>query len=253
MKRWLAFCLIAVMMLAGIQVFAAESEDSLLQTAEVYLKTVAAKEMQEQYGKTGELILSAPMECYEMTAGYSLWEAYIGHSLSPGYGADEMRVFIVSCDGEPMMLMVLRRQENGIWMLDAFGQKADPVLDAAERLRQQTSDREEIAYLLIGEQLYPFTPNRYNGYLAVPHMPESQMVYSTRDILIDYYDKTKEWLANHPLYQKFGGSVALEYPIIPSRHYPVWPFWLGVIGIPVTVIALGVGAVILIRRKKHAK
>ena len=253
MKRWWILPLVFVWMAFGIPGFTAESDDTLQQTAEIYLNTVAAKTIEEQCGKNGKLTLSAPMECYEMTAGYSLWKAYTGHSLSPGYGADEIRVFIVSCDGEPMMLMVLRRQESGIWMLDAFGQKADPVLDAAETLRQQTSDREEIAYLLIGKQLYPFTPNRYNGYLAVPHMPESRMVYSTRDILIDYYDKTKEWLANNPLYQKFGGSVALEYPIVPSRHYPVWPFWLAVIGIPAAVVALGVGTVILVRKRKHAK
>ena len=255
--RMILSVLLSVILSVQVTVSAfAAADNSLMETAEYYLQHVAPNNIELNYGVTGELTLSKPMDCYHLMRGYSKFSAYTGKSLSPALDNTlETKMFYIYCDGKPTALMMLSKNTDGIWVLHALGYAASPVIDATEQLQNATSPNEEIAYLFSEPNLYPFTPNLYNGYLAVPNMPSGRMLYQTRDVLIDYYEQTKDW----PTFEELLGSdeipiIGATYAtIIPSRHYPVWPFWLMVIGIPVAVIALSVGTVILVRKRKHAK
>ena len=236
-------------------------DEGIVRVAEMHLLAFSGSSDASDYG---ELTLSAPVDCHTVQRISSQLKAYTGKSLTPLRGRTEMKLFFIYSDGIPVEIMTLRNDDNAGWIQDSIGRyDIKEVIDSVNQLYAVTSLNEPIAFVMENRHIYPYTPNRYNGYMAEyksRNGEERIEIYRTRDVLLDYYEKKKDWpisiedvLKIHRGEIKPPDNYYDAVNIIPSRHYPVWPFWLMVIGIPVAVIALSVGTVILVRKRKHAK
>lgn len=269
MKRILII-IISLLSLFTVPVSAARKEDVFIHSDFVdHLETYYA-EIVRCHGQVGELTFSESYECYMLDTynDLSLFEAYVGKGLEALYNEKEVsykdqnpRLIMIYNDGKPLSFVVCRQMEDESWRFLPASESPQltTVLQAKERLEQVVPKDTKISYLYHLGNLYLFTPELYNGYLTIGYaekflvpqdvyqsIQNDQTIYRTRDLLLEaYYDPPK------PM------DNVLEYndagEILPERHYPVWPFWLMVIGIPVAVIALSVGTVILVRKRKHAK
>jgi hypothetical protein len=224
--------------------------------AEALLAANRILENSSSYGDYDKITLSDPVDCYLLDDHvHSLVQAYTAKSLSPFYSTLKYRMFYVYGDGEPVAWMLLLYQDES-WQVSSISCNLKEILDAQEKLAAAIPEETEICGFWVDGHAYVFTPDLWDGYIMAAN-GGNDTVYRTRDLLIEYYQKTKK-NADLTTYEErvaraaraLMGESSNNLIFLPDQTHSVLPFWCAVIGIPVIVVA---GIVILVMRRKKVK
>jgi hypothetical protein len=151
--------------------------------------------------------------------------------------------------------MLLLYQDES-WQVSSISCDLKEVVDAQEKLAAAIPEETEVCGFWVGGHAYVFTPDLWDGYIMSAN-GSNDTVYRTRDLLIEYYQKTKK-NADLTTYEErvaraaraIMGESSNSLIFLPDQTHSVLPFWCAVIGIPVIVLAAAVILILVIRKKK---
>ncbi len=220
------------------------------------------------------LTLTGPYQIYaSVKVPLTAQEAYAQNALDmfcDEENQDNYKLFFVYHNDEPLTYMVLDKYDGDWHMAGVGGLDLNILLAKKEEMEKQFPD-EEIGYFFSSDGVVMlFTPERANGYLLLTsssagYNAEEGALVRTRDYAIATYQIIRDIYQlledTGMTVQEYKSTVPLGgYPkhivnLMEGKTYPVWPFWLPRIGIPVAVVLILAGAVIFIvrRRKKKAE